>query len=69
MDGQVVGYLAHDGKYFYKQSGEAIGYLAGKYIYAQNGSTIGYFDQNGKYIYSTSGETLGYLNDPLGPLG
>ena len=60
-EGSIVGYLANDGKWFYKIGDELIGYRDGKWIYTPAGVIIGWVDDQDKWIYSQSGETLGYL--------
>ena len=62
MDGKPFGYLADDGKWFYRPlSGEKIGYRDGKWIYTTEGEVIGYFEDEGKWIYNKSGHQVGYF--------
>jgi hypothetical protein len=61
-DGTIVGYLAKDGKWFYKKSGQTLGYRQGRWIYSPEGTVIGHLDSGDKWIYSQKGETLGYFD-------
>lgn len=60
QDGAIVGYQADDGKWFYKQSGERIGYQEGNWIYAPDGAPIGYFGDGGR-AFTPDGQPLGYV--------
>jgi hypothetical protein len=59
-DGQVIGYLDHDGESFFDNSGEQIGRLEDDLIYTAEGEFFGYIDE-GKWIYDQCGHRLGYM--------
>jgi hypothetical protein len=61
LDRQAVGYLGPDGKWFFKTTGEAIGYRQDKWLFSARGTLIGYFDDEGKQIYDNLGKPLGYI--------
>jgi hypothetical protein len=62
-EAQQVGYLADDGKWFFKTTGEPIGYREGNWIFTPQGAPLGYFDDDEKWIYSQEGKPLGYLTE------
>jgi hypothetical protein len=61
LDKQPVGYLGPDGKWFFKTTGEAIGYRQDRWFFSATGTLLGYFDNEGKRVYDNSGKPLGYL--------
>ena len=61
LGGALVGRLASDGVWFYKDCGATIGYRDGDVIYRTTGTVIGHLDSQDKNIFSEAGEPLGYL--------
>jgi hypothetical protein len=64
LDKQRIGYLGPDGKWFFKTTGEAIGYRQDRWFFSARGPLIGFFDAEGKRIYDNSGKLLGYVVTP-----
>jgi hypothetical protein len=61
LGGALVGRLAADGIWFFKDTGRTIGYRDGDVIYRTTGTVIGHLDSEDRNIFSESGEPLGYL--------
>jgi hypothetical protein len=61
LGGALVGRLASDGIWFFKDTGRTIGYRDGDVIYRTTGTVIGHLDSQDKNIFSETGEPLGYL--------
>ncbi len=59
--GAIVGRLASDGIWLYKDTGRVIGFRDGDVIYRTTGTVIGHIDRLDKNILSEDGEPLGYL--------
>jgi hypothetical protein len=61
LGGALVGKLASDGIWFFKDTGRTIGYRDGNVIYRTTGTIIGHLDSQDRNILSETGEPLGYL--------
>ncbi len=55
VGGSLVGKLADDGIWSYKEAGRIIGYLDGDVIYRTTGSVIGRLDRDQRHISNEAG--------------
>jgi len=61
VGGSLVGRLAADGVWIYKDAGRTIGYLDRDVIYRTTGTVIGRLNCDQKNIVSEAGEPLGFF--------